>query len=295
MVPELREGGLQMDWDDRFWHSADGLHLHYRDYPGFADRPLLLCIPGLSRNCRDFEALAAHLAGPWRVITPSLRGRGQSDYAQGPATYQPDTYVDDLLALLDGIGATKAILIGTSLGARLAMLLALRRRDLVAGAVLNDLGPETPADALATLRATIGAQESAWNNWAGAETYLAARHEATYPDFAAADWSIFARRTCRELSDGMVSLDYDPAVSASYAGATPIPVSVMWQGFDALKGRPLLSLRGSLSTMLSPQIQEEMRRRIPSIQLVTVANVGHAPTLDEPVSRAAIDRLLDAV
>jgi pimeloyl-ACP methyl ester carboxylesterase len=284
-----------MHWDDRFWQSADGLRLHYRDYAGSSDKPVLLCIPGLSRNCRDFETVAARLAGPWRVVAPSLRGRGRSEHARDPATYRPDIYVDDLVSLLDTIGASKAVLIGTSLGARLAMLLALRRRDIVAGAVLNDLGPETPPDALAALRTTIGEQESSWPSWADAEACLAARHKGTFPDFAAADWSTFARRTCVEGSDGLVSLDYDLAVSVAYAGAAPIPASLMWQGFEALEGAPLLSLRGSLSNMLSPQIQEEMRRRVPSIRLATVPNVGHAPTLDEPVSQTAIDQLLDAV
>ena len=69
------------EFADRFWTSRDGLKLHNRDYAGRDYRPPVLCLPGLTRNARDFAEVAERLAGEWRVICPDLRGRGDSAYA----------------------------------------------------------------------------------------------------------------------------------------------------------------------------------------------------------------------
>src|SRR6187551_1829458 len=123
------------------WTSADGLTLRYRDYPGRADRPPLLCIPGLTRNARDFEPLAAQLAGTWRMICVELRGRGESDYAKDSGTYMPLNYLADLEALLAQAGIERFVAVGTSLGGVLTMLLAASGAERIAGAVINDIGP----------------------------------------------------------------------------------------------------------------------------------------------------------
>ena len=75
---------MDLPYSDRFWTSPDGLKLHFRDYPAAegapGDRPPVLCMHGLTRNARDFDILAEHLAqSGWRVIVPVMRGRGDSD------------------------------------------------------------------------------------------------------------------------------------------------------------------------------------------------------------------------
>src|SRR5689334_9713798 len=102
-------------WADCTWTSRDGLKLHFRDYAGGADRPVVLCLPGLTRNARDFENLARRLAGDWRVISPEMRGRGDSAYAKDSATYNPFQYVDDINHLLDELGVERYVAVGTSL------------------------------------------------------------------------------------------------------------------------------------------------------------------------------------
>ena len=92
-------------WTDRYWNSADGVKLHYRDYDGNRDRPPILCIPGLTRNARDFEPVADHCAGDWRVLSIDLRGRGGSAFDPDPANYKPMVYVADILKFLDYIPA----------------------------------------------------------------------------------------------------------------------------------------------------------------------------------------------
>jgi pimeloyl-ACP methyl ester carboxylesterase len=104
-------------WSDGYWWSNDGLRLHYRDHAGPADRPPIICIPGLTRNARDFEGVAGRLGGSWRVICVELRGRGESAYAKDPMTYVPLTYLQDMEALIRELGLERFILFGTSLGA----------------------------------------------------------------------------------------------------------------------------------------------------------------------------------
>ena len=128
-------------WTDRHWYSAEGLRLHYRDYPGPHDKPPILCIPGLTRNARDFEPVAERYAGDWRVIALDLRGRGESEYDPDNRHYAPSYYVADILKLLDQLGIADAVFIGTSLGGICTMVLASTDADRIAGALINDIGP----------------------------------------------------------------------------------------------------------------------------------------------------------
>src|SRR3546814_10374380 len=129
-------------YKDGFWWSNDGIRLHYRHYEGPADKPPLLCLPGLTRNARDFEGLANRVAGRWQVIAIDLRGRGESGYAKDPMTYVPLVYLQDIAALIAELRLEKLIAVGTSLGGILTLLLGATDRGRLAGAVLNDVGPE---------------------------------------------------------------------------------------------------------------------------------------------------------
>ena len=137
------------EYNHGWWHSADGLRLHYRDYPGDGDspasgdgRPAVLCLHGLTRNARDFAGLAAHLSsrqgGGWRVICAEMRGRGLSAYAPDAMSYTPAQYVGDVLALLDQAGIQRVVVVGTSMGGIMAMVLGLLAPARLAGAVLNE-------------------------------------------------------------------------------------------------------------------------------------------------------------
>ena len=107
------------------WQSADGLRLHYRDYPGGAGKPPLLCLHALTRNARDFETLAERFAGEWRLIVPDMRGRGHSEYARDAATYRVETYIDDVVRLLEQLDCGPVAIVGTSMGGMIAMHMAL--------------------------------------------------------------------------------------------------------------------------------------------------------------------------
>lgn len=286
-------------WVDRSWKSPDGLTLHFRDYPadpllGHAVRPPLLCMHGLTRNARDFAPLAKRLSGGWRMIVPEMRGRGESEYAKDYMTYNPLTYVADVEALLAQEEVPRFVAVGTSLGGLMTMLLAAKDSTRVVGAVLNDIGPDIDPAGIERIRQYVG-QGRSYPSWMHAARALQEVHGAAHPSFDIEQWLEMAKRGMVLQPNGRIGLDYDMNIAEPFQqddGAAPPD---LWPAYDALHDAPLLVLRGELSDLLTPKTLAEMQRRIPHAEIVTVPNVGHAPMLDEPAARAAIDRLLAKV
>ncbi|OHT19972.1 MULTISPECIES: alpha/beta fold hydrolase [Edaphosphingomonas] len=284
------------EWSDGYWWSKDGLRLHYRDYAGGADgRPPILCIPGLTRNVRDFAPMADRLAGEWRLICVDLRGRGESAYAKDPMTYVPLTYLQDLEALLEELKIDRFVAFGTSLGGLLAMLLSATSRDRIAGALLNDIGPVVEPGGIARIRTYVGKQAN-WPTWLHAARGIQQGNFAVYPDYEIEQWLAMAKRLCRLTPAGRIIYDYDMKI------AEPMKLPGgdgggmdMWPAFEGLAGRPVTLIRGEHSDVLSQATAQEMAKRVPGTDLVTVPGIGHAPVLDEPECAAAIDRLLGRV
>ena len=284
------------EFTDCYWTSRDGLKLHYRDYAGAADsaakgRPALLCLPGLTRNARDFAALAARFAGPWRVLCPEMRGRGDSAYAKDSATYNPFQYVDDVNHLLDEAGIERYVAIGTSLGGLMTMILAMNAPDRIAGAVINDVGPVIEPEGLARIGAYVG-QGRSFPTWMHAARAIEETQGGSYPDYGIDDWLAVAKRLMVLSSNGRIVFDYDMKIAEPFARVEAGPQPDLWPGIEALAGKPVLLLRGALSDLLSVRTLEQMQAMLPGAEAVTIAKVGHAPTLDEPEAVAAIERLL---
>src|SRR5215469_4857867 len=137
-----------------YWfETQDGLRLFSRVYAGpDAAAPVVLCLHGLMRNSRDFEDLAEHLCGRYRVIVPDVRGRGLSARDPNFNNYQIPVYLGDLLVLLAGLGAPRVTVIGTSMGGLMAMVLAVMQPQVVHGIVLNDVGPEVQREGIERIR-----------------------------------------------------------------------------------------------------------------------------------------------
>jgi pimeloyl-ACP methyl ester carboxylesterase len=281
-------------WENRHWWSNDGLRLHYRDYPGPADRPPILCIPGLTRNARDFADVAARLSPAWRVITVSLRGRGESAYAKDPMSYVPLTYVQDIEALLGELALSSCIAFGTSLGGIVTMLLAGTARERIAGALLNDVGPEIEAAGLSRIRTYVG-KSNTWPTWMHAARAVAESNGDVYPHFDIEDWLAMAKRLYRLNSAGRIVLDYDMKIAEPFRMPGNEAGPDMWRALDNLKHVPTLIIRGGRSDVLGKGTADRMLTALDDAELVTVPDVGHTPTLDEPEAVAAIDRLLARV
>ncbi|MFW2830837.1 alpha/beta fold hydrolase [Sphingomonas sp. ID0503] len=281
-------------YTDGYWWSRDNLRLHYRDYPGRADRPTILCIPGLTRNARDFAALAERLSPEWRVICVELRGRGESAYAPDAMTYVPPIYLQDLDALLTDAKIDRFVAFGTSLGGILTMLLASAEGDRLAGYLLNDIGPHIEEAGLARIRGYVG-RGSSWPTWLHAARVKAELHGHAFPDYALEDWLAMAKRLCRLTSSGRIVADYDSKIAEPFRVPNGAAGFDMWTLLPKLGGKPGLLVRGALSDIISTATADRMASALPDMERLTLPRVGHAPTLDEPGCGEAIDRLLARV
>ena len=292
-------------YSDKWWQSEDGLRLHFRDYPGSGGGRggiPVVCLPGLTRNARDFEKLAELLSSPagggWRVLCVELRGRGLSQYAPDARSYAPQQYVRDLLALAEQHQLEKFVSIGTSLGGLLTMALAQMAAeglgpDLIAGALLNDIGPVLEPAGLDKIVDYVG-RDQRYPSWEAAAAAAKAELGAGFPGRSDASWLGYARRVMVEQPDGTIRHDYDPRLALPFRAGKVTPPE-MWEGLAALAGVPVLLLRGALSDLLSAETYAEMQRRLPTALAAQVPGVGHVPALDEPEAAAAISQWLSRV
>jgi pimeloyl-ACP methyl ester carboxylesterase len=278
---------------DGHWQTADGLTLHYRDYSGRDDRPAIVCIPGLTRNARDFEPLAEAFAGEWRVICVELRGRGESDYAKDAASYDAPYYIADLEALFAELKLRRFVAVGTSLGGVLTMLLAARGAP-IAAALLNDIGPTLEEGGLERIREVVG-QGRSFPTWLHAARGLRETMAGVYPDYELTDWLRLAKRLLAVGQNGRLAFDYDMKIAEPFQHARGGRADPLWAAFATLAGRPVCVLRGELSDLLSAATLAEMAQTLPGLDAVTVPRVGHVPTFEEPEARAALARLLAQV
>lgn len=282
-------------WSDGWWTAGDGLRLHYRDYEGGDDgRPPIVCIPGLTRNARDFEGVADRLKGRWRLICVELRGRGQSEYARDAMTYVPPTYWQDVEALIAELGLDRFVLFGTSLGGLITMLLAMADNKRIAGALLNDIGPVLETQGLDHIRSYVGRSQS-WPTWLHAARFLCEAQGDRYPDWDIGNWLAYAKRLCKLTQGGRIVFDYDMRIAEPFRQPGGDTGFDLWSAFAALKGVPSLVVHGEISDLLSRTTVEKMLAENSAMEAATVPNVGHAPTLEEPEAVAGIDRLLARV
>ncbi len=271
--------------------AQDGLRLSVRDYGDpLADGCPLLCLSGLSRNAKDFHDLAARLAAKRRVVALDYRGRGRSDYDPEPRNYRPEVYISDIQQLLAALNLHGVVVCGTSLGGLLAMGLAVAVPAVLAGVILNDVGPDVDPEAgrrIVRLLKALPPQP----DWPAAEAYL--RKAMPHLGFSqAAQWRRFATATYRAAEDGTLVPDWDPAViRAVERSGGKLPD--LWPLFRALRGLPVLAIRGADSDVLSEVTFRRMAEEKPDMLCVTVPGVGHAPALDEPIAEQAIDDFLD--
>jgi pimeloyl-ACP methyl ester carboxylesterase len=278
-------------WRDIYWWSNDGLRLHARDYPGEPDALPVICLPGLTRNARDYDVLARRIAGKRRVLAVDLRGRGESAYAKDPMSYVPLTYAQDLAALLADQKIDRFVAIGTSLGGIVTMLLAGMLPGRLAGALLNDVGPDIEPAGLSRIRGYVG-RSSTWPTWIHAARATQEANADAYPDWGIEDWLAMAKRLYRLNSNGRIVLDYDLKIAEPFRVPGNEAGPDMWRALASLGSAPVLVVRGGRSDVLSAATAERMVAALPDAMLVTLPGIGHAPTLTEPAVQGAIDRWL---
>ncbi|MBB4039492.1 pimeloyl-ACP methyl ester carboxylesterase [Microvirga flocculans] len=275
---------MSRSYRDLFVSAADGLRLYARDYGPEAGEALpIVCLSGLARSSEDFHDLAQALSGdadrPRRVLALDYRGRGLSEWDKDWRHYDVTVEMGDVLQVLKAAGIGKAVFVGTSRGGLITMALAAARPSLIAGAVLNDVGPVLEAKGLMRIRGYVGKLPTP-RTMQEAVLLLRERSGTQFPGFTEEQWEAMARGTWRE-SEGQLVLNYDPnLMKPMEALDLEKPLPDLWPLFEGLKPFPVLAIRGELSDLLTAQTLEAMRERHPRLQAVTVPNQGHAPALD---------------
>jgi len=256
----------------------------------------VLCLHGLMRNSRDFVELAEHIAPTRRVIVPDQRGRGRSQYDAQWMNYHPGTYVEDMWTLLGELSIPRVVVIGTSLGGLMAMVMAATRPQQLAAVVLNDIGPEIDPVGVARIQSYAGRLPPV-RNWDDAAAQMKMTFGLAFPEYDEQQWRVFARKSFDEDEGGVPRLAADPKIGDAVR-AIPAPPGItqaMWLAFGQLRNLPALALRGATSDLLSAATFERMQHEVPGLVAVTVPNRGHAPQLDEPDSLRSIDAFLSGL
>lgn len=278
-----------------YWFdSQEGLRLFSRVYAGpGADAPVVLCLHGLMRNSRDFEDLAPHLAARYRVVVPDVRGRGSSARDPNFNNYQIPIYLNDLLRLLAGLGVERASIIGTSMGGLMAMVLAVMQPQRVTAIVLNDVGAELDPQGLERIRGYAG-KSAPVRSWEEAIAQVRSIYGTVWPGLSEERWERIARLSYRANAQGAPEADADPLIAEPLRDPKAAAPN-LWPVWGALAKLPVLAIRGAHSDILTPATLTRMQREKPDLRVIEVANRGHAPLLDEPECRAAIDEFLRQV
>ena len=269
--------------------TTDGLSLHYTDVG--EGRPVL-CLAGLTRNGADFSYLAPHLPGV-RLIRMDYRGRGQSEYASHPMTYNILREGEDAIELLDHLGLAKATVIGTSRGGLISMALSATHPERLQAVVLNDIGPVVDPKGLERIMEYVG-KTPPFPDLDAAAQALAAGHAHDFPGVPVSRWREQADFMWEDAPGAGLALRYDPKFREALIGQAGVGEAPdLWALFDGLKAIPLAAIRGANSDLLTAETLEAMQARHPGLIAATVPDRGHVPFLDEHEALSAIHHLLE--
>ena len=272
------------EYDDFYYASADGLRLHAQIYGSQTPERLpVICLPGLTRNTRDFHELALYLSRdtvtPRQVISFDYRGRGKSAYDPNLKNYNVGVEANDILTGMQALGIERALFIGTSRGGLILHVLAAIRPEVLAGIVLNDIGPVLEPAGLQNIKDYL-AKAPRPRTLAEAVAVQRETHGAAFSALDGDDWQRMVKAIYRQDGETLIP-DFDPGLLSDLATMdTSKPLPDMWPQYAAFANIPVMAIRGANSLLLSAATLDEMGRRHPDFHAITVAGQGHAPFLE---------------
>lgn len=273
----------EQGYRDIFYSAQDGLKLHARLYGEENSGFPVVCLPGLTRNARDFHALALQLLQdrkqPRKVIAFDYRGRGRSAYDPDWRRYDIAVEAGDIMAGLVAVGIEQGVFIGTSRGGLIILALAALRPALLKAVVLNDIGPVIESAGLADILSYLERTPKPASLSEAVDIQNAVHGEA-FSALGREDWERFAAAIYRQ-ENGRLTADFDPALLEPMKKidlSRPLPA--LWHQFLGLAKIPLLVIRGANSRLLSEETLDEMAARHKAMQAITVPGQGHAPLLE---------------
>lgn len=273
--------------------DGSGLHrMAYWEWGDAANPAVLVCLHGLTRQGRDFDALARTMVDRYRVVCPDVVGRGRSDWLRDPMSYVLPQYVADLVTLLARLDAQTLHMIGTSMGGLIAIGAAALQGSPVSKLVLNDVGPRLDPAGLARIGGYVG-QARRWSTLDEAADALWAISTGFGPH-TREQWLALTEPQLKRDGADLVPRS-DPDIAQPFKAITPEMASAgeaaLWLAYDRI-ACPTLLTRGAESDLLARATAQEMGTRGPRARLVEFAGVGHAPTLQQPLQLQAVREFL---
>ncbi|HEY0877082.1 MAG TPA: alpha/beta hydrolase [Zeimonas sp.] len=271
--------------------SVRGLHkLAYWEWPSQAgaSAPTVVCVHGLTRNGRDFDALADRLSRNWRVICPDMIGRGRSDRAPDPALYVLPQYIADCVTLIARLDVERLAWVGTSMGGLMGMMLAAMPGNPIDRLVLNDIGPVLDKTGRDRIAAYVG-DDPVFDTRAAAVADMRERMRSFGPH-TDEQFELLVRHYLVPRGERW-GFHYDPAIAVPFRSNQFEPPD-LWPVYDAIRV-PTLLIRGADSDLLAAGTAAEMTRRGPRAREVVFAGVGHAPSIIADEQIDAVERFLE--
>ncbi len=275
--------------------AADGTRLYALDCgPVNSVKVPLLCLSGLTRNHRDFEPVFERFAPDRRIVAPDYRGRGLSQHAVDPKSYNPHVELQDAFAILDHLGIPQVAVLGTSRGGIVGIVMANSARERICGLMLNDVGPVLEVEGLRRIAAYVGVKRE-FVSWDEAARHLASSSTG-FAGVSHEQWLAVAHRIFGS-TDNRPYTEHDPALAKIFPTVEALekPLPDLWHLMPALKDLPCALLHGVGSNLLSRRIVDEMIVAVPALDVTSIEGRGHVPFLDEPESVSAIRRWLAVV
>ncbi|MBM4335650.1 MAG: alpha/beta hydrolase [Deltaproteobacteria bacterium] len=263
--------------------GTHGLHLHALEWS--REGTLLLFLHGFSNDAHVWDWVAPVLAPHYRVVALDQRGHGDSD-RDPEGRWDHETMARDANAAIESLGASRAVIVGHSLGGRVAMRFAGLFPEKLAGLVIVDSAPDL--DARGTTRISLDVKQQDWSfaSVADYERVLQRQYAATRPEILAK----LAVHWTRPRGDGRFELKLDPAFTKARANVSAEELAAwseqeakhLWAALAKLPC-PALVVRGAASDVMSAEVADKMVDDvIPNAVLETIARAGHSVMLDNP-------------
>lgn len=302
----LHSGAMSFQRGSFLSLAPSGFHrVAYLEWGNPANDHIVICVHGLARNCRDFDALARDLSDRSRVICMDVAGRGDSEWLANKGDYRFSTYLADAASLIARITTPAAPRyfgafrgpraaapappridwVGTSMGGLIGMLLAAKPGSPIRRLVLNDVGPFIPWSALYRLKGYVG-KRATFRSLGQAELHLRDAC-AQFGPLTDEQWRHLAQHSVEPAPEGGLRLRYDPGIGSTMGGHSdpefPLGPNIL-AGIDLWAAWrettcPALVLRGAESDVLSQDTVAQMRALRPGVEVLELPGVGHAPAL----------------
>jgi pimeloyl-ACP methyl ester carboxylesterase len=273
-----------MNPESRRVPGADGGDVHLLEWS--QDGVPLLLLHGFGNEAHIWDDFAPAVAPHYRTLAMDHRGHGDSDW-DPEGRYDHDSMVRDVEFVTAALGIERLVLVGHSLGGRIATLFADRNAARMAGLVLVDIGPDLDPRGVTRIHLDVAATPQP--TFASVEEYARALTLA-YPAGRPDALLRMARHGIRRREDGRYQLKMDPRLRG--VGSTESPEAaaergramseLLWKALARISC-PTLVVRGAASDLLAPDTADRMvEETLAQGRLAVVPQAGHSVMTDNP-------------